>query len=124
MKYDKKLPNHIRWMNEEYREKINKPFKESNQRGTKYGLTEEELDNLYEKQKYKCAICGVTESELRGHILNIDHDHKTEKSRGLLCTSCNQGLGMFKDNIPRLLDAIEYLRKHSDELSVWKNTNL
>jgi len=41
--------------------------------------------------------------------LKIDHDHRTGQVRGLLCHTCNAGLGMFKDNIELLHRAIMYL---------------
>jgi hypothetical protein len=57
-----------------------------------------------------CEICGV-KPEGR---LSIDHDHATGKFRGLLCHSCNLGIGWLKDNEAVLLAAAEYLRKHRE----------
>ena len=46
--------------------------------------------------------------------LVIDHNHKTGKVRGLLCGSCNTGIGLLKDS-PDVLDAaIEYLQHQID----------
>jgi RNA polymerase-binding transcription factor DksA len=70
-----------------------------------YGITENELENMKQKQKDKCAICGKPISE----NFVIDHDHKTGKVRGLLCISCNTGLGHLKDNKVAMLKAIDYL---------------
>ena len=36
-----------------------------------------------------CWICGAAPKTRR---LHIDHDHKTDKVRGLLCHSCNRRL--------------------------------
>ena len=44
----------------------------------------------------------------------MDHCHKTKKIRGLLCHTCNSGLGMFKDNIEYLKNAIKYLEVNNN----------
>ena len=78
----------------------------------KYGMTEDEYQNLILKQRGKCAICygsNVTE----GLPLFVDHDHKTGKVRGLLCKACNSGLGLFKDKETLLSKAIAYLQNAS-----------
>jgi hypothetical protein len=73
---------------------------------SKYGITEEAFDVLFQAQKGLCRICG--EKDFRR--LAVDHDHLTKRIRGLLCTSCNMGLGYFKDNPNLLINAIEYLK--------------
>jgi hypothetical protein len=47
-------------------------------------------DRLLEQQGGKCGICGRAPSERRR--LDIDHDHKTMKIRGLLCARCNRAI--------------------------------
>lgn len=74
----------------------------------KYGLTKEEYLNILEDQNHCCKICK--NKELFYQKLIVDHNHNTGKVRGLLCSSCNQGLGKFKDNIEALKEAIEYLQ--------------
>ena len=76
----------------------------------KYNITPEEFDALYDKQQGRCAICNKTKEETLTPIC-IDHSNKTNKVRGLLCLTCNRGLGYFKDDINLLLNAIEYLKK-------------
>ena len=41
----------------------------------------------------------------------VDHCHETNQIRGLLCSSCNIGLGQFQDSIKLLSKAIDYLIK-------------
>lgn len=81
-----------------------------------YGLSVEKYNELLKQQRGRCAICGVvaTRKNTRWGGLNIDHDHKTGKVRGLLCTACNGGLGFFHDNIEKMLKAIEYLKRSRD----------
>jgi len=83
----------------------------------RYNLKESELVALVEKQSCKCGIC---KRELNKEVLNrtnksldlcIDHCHSTNEVRGLLCRDCNLALGMFKDNINNLKNAIKYLEK-------------
>lgn len=79
----------------------------------KYGITEQIYEEERKKQNFSCLICNQHEdTEFLGK-LNVDHDHKTGKYRGLLCTNCNHGLGKFLDNPELLKKAIEYLNAHS-----------
>ncbi len=82
-------------------------------RKTKYGLSEEDYQQLLEDCKGVCSICHQQETikNAQGEIkkLAIDHCHMTNKVRGLLCDRCNVGLGCFKDSIKFLQNAINYL---------------
>lgn len=72
-----------------------------------FKMTPQEYDEMLESQGNVCAICGgVNES---GRMLAVDHCHETNQVRGLLCTNCNTGIGMLKDNIDLLQNAITYL---------------
>lgn len=77
----------------------------------KYGLTIEEYDEIMERQDGGCAICHATPEEGSGRWerLHVDHDHATERVRGILCHNCNSGLGHFKDDPELLRAAIHYL---------------
>lgn len=58
----------------------------------------------------KCAICNTTTDKLV-----VDHCHKTNKVRGVLCNSCNLGLGKFKDSVKLLEAATLYLADSLEE---------
>ncbi|KKL66251.1 hypothetical protein LCGC14_2146860 [marine sediment metagenome] len=76
------------------------------------GITLEEYEAMAEQQFHRCAICGDYETRSnRGGILNlnVDHDHKTGKIRGLLCNRCNRVLGMVKDDQTVLTEMKNYL---------------
>ena len=74
-----------------------------------YGLTPESVEELWDEQNRRCAICGKPIPK-EGRGMFIDHDHDTGKVRGLLCQHCNMGLGMFRDDVSNLQNAIEYLQ--------------
>ena len=75
---------------------------------SRYGLEPEEYLVLFQNQNGKCAICKTSISMAgTGHV---DHCHKTNKVRGLLCHGCNTGIGKLKDNVDILQSALEYLR--------------
>lgn len=84
-----------------------------------YGITADAYDQMVIDQKSSCAICGSTEVGGRGEgtRLAVDHDHETNQVRGLLCVSCNNGLGRFKDNPELLLKAAAYLRNYESSQS-------
>lgn len=87
-----------------------------------YGISLEIYEEILSSQDYRCAVCSVT----LGVKAAVDHDHTCcpgEKScgkciRGILCISCNVGLGMFKDNYNILLGAVRYLRQNSLEIDI------
>jgi len=60
-----------------------------------YKLTVDAYNQLFQEQNGRCAICGEHQSKLKRR-LDIDHDHCTEKIRGLLCGACNRSLGRFE----------------------------
>ena len=80
----------------------------------KYGVTKQAI---LEEQGGVCAICGSEDVQgKRGHI---DHDHKCCPGvntcgncvRGVICVSCNHGLGHFSDNPESLRAAALYLER-------------
>lgn len=80
-------------------------------RRRKYGLTRADLESLIESQDGRCAICLV--SIAIGDGAHVDHDHKSNKVRAVLCGNCNRGLGCFRDSPEALEAAAQYLRKHT-----------
>jgi hypothetical protein len=64
---------------------------------TKYGLTPESWQDMFEAQGCKCAICESTDAGAKAGW-NTDHCHKSGRVRFILCAHCNRGLGAFKDN--------------------------
>lgn len=74
-----------------------------------YGLTPEQYDEMLERQGGGCAICGKPPGDI---ALHVDHCHDTGRVRGLLCFSCNAGLGQFRHDPQLLGRAMDYAAIH------------
>jgi hypothetical protein len=75
----------------------------------RYGISLNEYNEMVNSQDSKCAICCETID-----VLYVDHDHDTGAVRELLCSSCNKGLGHFKDNPTFLRQAAQYIESHKE----------
>lgn len=73
----------------------------------KYGVS---YWDEFAKQRGVCAIRG---SNNNGKNLYFDHCHNTGKFRGLLCASCNCGIGHMKDDVSILISAVKYLQERT-----------
>ena len=69
-----------------------------------------DYDSMLESQNGVCKICNSSETGRGDQWFVVDHCHKTNKIRGLLCNTCNRALGLFKDDISYLEQAIHYLK--------------
>lgn len=79
-----------------------------------YGITADQYYELLDEQDGTCALCKssiVNNERITSNKLFIDHCHSSGKVRGLLCSKCNHGLGLFNDDVSLLQSAIEYLNK-------------
>lgn len=68
-----------------------------------YGITRADHNRMLVEQNYECLICN------KKTRLVVDHCHKTNKVRGLICHHCNTALGMFRDDAELLETAKNYL---------------
>lgn len=85
---------------------------------TLFNISIEDYEKMYKEQDGKCAICHIDEDTLKtirpkSAKLCIDHCYITGKVRGLLCSTCNTGIGMLNDSINQLQNAIYYLDKNN-----------
>ncbi len=78
-----------------------------------FGVTEDYLLFLRDKQNNRCAICEELETalDMNGNTkaLAVDHDWDTNKVRGLLCQRCNTAIGLLRDSPKLLRNGIQYL---------------
>lgn len=72
-------------------------------------VTKEQFEAMLLAQASLCAICREAFTDTGKTRLEVDHDHQTGFIRGVLCGSCNRGIGSLKDDIVLLKKAIEYL---------------
>ena len=73
-----------------------------------FGITRADYDAMYVAQNGSCACCGKHQVELNV-TLAVDHCHNTGQVRGLLCGSCNRGIGLLGDNLEGVHNALKYL---------------
>jgi hypothetical protein len=79
-----------------------------------YNMTLEQYQTMLAKQDGKCAICSTTESRNAQHKhFYVDHNHKTNEVRGLLCYRCNSAIGYLDDSFDNCVKAAEYLKVHN-----------
>lgn len=113
LKYYKKNKKRIKAYYEANKEKIAKKVKARHKRNPErfqdvrlrswYKISKLDYDKMSKQQKGLCKICKKKEK------LVVDHNHKSDAVRGLLCSLCNQGLGLFKENKKSLKNAVIYL---------------
>jgi len=123
---DKKLPwgaDNVEWAKvwvpvreDESPQEYSKRAIQAHKRREKYGVDSEMYDRMYKSQNGLCKLCQSPErSKISGTqlALAVDHDHKTGRVRGLLCTMCNMALGSFRDDVDVIKSAIQYLEHHN-----------
>ena len=71
------------------------------------GFNPDDAERFIAERNNKCEICGCKPT---AKALCLDHCHATKKFRGVLCSNCNAGIGMFKDNTELMVRAIDYIK--------------
>lgn len=84
--------------------------------GTDWKQATEKYEELLKVQNGVCAICFQKETRVHANTgtiwdLAVDHCHETKRVRGLLCNSCNRGLGLLDDTVAGITRALDYLKK-------------
>jgi hypothetical protein len=79
----------------------------------KYGITLIDYNKMFEQQKGKCAICKRHQNNLT-RTLSVDHNHKTNQVRALLCVTCNTDVSVVEN---RLKEMLKYLNKYRKDVN-------
>lgn len=88
-----------------YRER-NKYAVAAAKRKYNYGITDNEYQHLFTKQKGRCIICK------KEKLLGVEHDHETKKIRGLACRRCNSAIGFIDESVEIAESIVSYLKEH------------
>lgn len=75
---------------------------------SKYGITYDEKIEMIKNQNNKCLICSGIFGSIKQAC--VDHSHKNGKIRGILCHSCNRGIGLLNEDIGLFNKIIEYIQ--------------
>jgi hypothetical protein len=83
-----------------------------------FGIGLLDYNALLDRQNGSCAACRGGERRThwrtqRPFALAVDHSHSTGRVRGLLRASCNTAIGLFDDDVERMIAAAAYLEEHS-----------
>lgn len=78
-----------------------------------YGISITTWDKILKSQNNVCAICKIHGTD--NNPLVMDHSHKTNINRGIICKKCNFALGLLNDNENIIWNILEYLKKYEWE---------
>lgn len=99
---------------EKYRQSHKGFLKRKRRELKEFGVTIEQYDAMHLRQGGLCALCRLPErwrTKLSGRLamLAVDHCHETGVIRGLLCRTCNRGLGLLGDTVEAIERALQYV---------------
>ena len=78
----------------------------------KYNVDSDWFEQQIKRQDGKCECCGKQFEIGNKHTTpHLDHCHKTQQVRGILCNRCNSVLGLCEDDADLLASLERYLRK-------------
>ena len=79
----------------------------------KYGISVDEFNKKFIEQDGKCACCNIDFIMNSYQLLKscVDHNHKTQQIRDLLCGRCNLAAGNVQDSSFKAKQLASYLEK-------------
>jgi hypothetical protein len=100
-----------KWYEEHHAEQVS--YNQDYHCRKKYGISFTEKLEMLTAQGGMCSICKTKKPGTK-HEWVVDHDHKTNAVRQILCHPCNLLLGAARDDITILQRAIDYLKFHGE----------
>lgn len=89
----------------------NKERKRNTNYNKLYGISLEEWNVMFKNQNGRCFLCEK-EGSLFKQGLHVDHCHKSQKIRALLCQKCNRALGLMNDDSALMRRSADYVDFH------------
>lgn len=74
----------------------------------RYGINHETYGKMLDAQGGRCGICR----EETSYKLYVDHNHRTDEVRGLLCARCNTAVGFVETGPEFLVLVDDYIKKY------------
>ena len=74
-----------------------------------FGITIEQFNEMSKNQDNRCGICNNLFTARKPFNPNVDHNHATNKIRGLLCGQCNRSIGLLRDDPVIIKNAIKWI---------------
>jgi len=112
LEWRQKNPDLVRKYNEKQRAKdpakVKRDALEAHFR-RKFSMTMQDRDQMLVLQGGRCLICGTDKPSGKGWC--VDHHHATGRIRGILCAPCNSFIGLAKEDVSVLQQAITYLEE-------------
>ena len=79
----------------------------------KYGVCFTWYANKLEEQDNSCAICNKHVVSKHADKMCVDHNHKTNEVRGILCSNCNTALGLLKEDKETINNLLNYINHYN-----------
>lgn len=76
-----------------------------------YGITLSEREEMAKAQGNSCKICRISFEDAAA--MHIDHCHTSGRVRGLLCSKCNQAIGLLQEDPEIIREAARYIEAAS-----------
>lgn len=78
-----------------------------------YNITLLDALSMLDRQLFCCAICNkILDISMNWKNAHVDHCHRCDNVRRILCVQCNHGLGKFCDDLVIVRAAANYLDQH------------